>query len=362
MPDSRASTGLATTTRVVEGEIVTAESFNTRVAAWRAEGFNVLTPAISLSSIPAHHKIGVNRVLINPDPAAKEVYQDNLFARGNDVALTKVGLEKVAQCAGISLDEIKRLDSGHVPHFYEYRVYGHWFTFDGARVDRTASKVYDLTDGSLQTKGFSAARLDMARVHAQAGAESRAINRLYRQYGLRQTYTKDELLRPFIVLKLMFDPDLSNPLIAAIWMQIKMGADKLMFPNMPPIEIGNINPLQLPLSARPAGEPQDVDAPAPGVVVHGAGELFEGDPAATGRPAPPLPEKALLVVSVTHDGAGGFNVAVENGKTLHTTERPIAQGCLDAQKAGTRLLFDIETRAGLLEIVEFTAAASSSPY
>jgi hypothetical protein len=142
--------------------------------------------------------------------------------------------------------------------------------------------------------------------------------------------------------------------------QIKMGADKLLFPGA--VDLGSVNPLQLPLHARPASAPQDVDDPAPRVV-HGAGELFEADPpAATGRPAPPLPEKALLVVSVTHDGAGGFNVAVENGKTLHTTERPIAQGCLDAQKAGTRLLFDIETRAGLLEIVEFTAAASSSPY
>jgi len=133
-----------------------------------------------------------------------------------------------------------------------------------------------------------------------------------------------------------------------------MGADKLLFPGT--VDLSTINPLQLPLSARPGGPPQDVGADLRPSDVAVAGRPFEDEPA--DKTAAPR-EQGLKVLAVTHDGVGGFNVDVENGQKLHTTERPVAKACDEARKQGTPLLFEVETRAGLLEIVEFVA---SSPY
>lgn len=317
--------------RVIEGEIVDADGYNQQVVAWQKQGFAVLTPAAALSSIPKDHKVLVSQVRINPNPAFGEVYQNPMFTRDGEVALTKPGLEKIAQCAGIGIDEISRVDSGTVEHVWSYRVRGHWIGFDGTRIDRIATKTLDLRDGSPDLKGFTAKQIEQARRHGEAVCESKAINRLYRTYGLRQKYSQRELAdRPFIVLKLQWEPDMTNPIVAALVTQQKLGATGALYaPGLPQA----INPSELPAHQ----VPPEMRKGAP------AQEVADEDerPVGASNEVPfddedDSPE--LTVASVTQaGGSDDFFVTFEGGLKLHTSDRTIAKTCNDARKAGRKL-------------------------
>lgn len=346
--------------RVVEGEIVSADAFNTQVAAWRREGFNVLTPAVSLSTIPKDHRIVISRVQIDPDPEHGEVYQNSQFTRQGEVALSKVGLEKIAACAGINIAKSVRTDSRTVEHVYSYYVEGWWIGFDGARVDRKANKSIDLRDGSPDLKGMGAAQIAQTRRHGEAICETKAQNRLYRQYGVKQKYAQEELRSPFIVLKLRYEPDMTNPIVAAIVTQIKMGATKLLFP-AGALDLSNVNPLQLPEHARPAGPPQDVSgdddddkivatqgAPAPADL-----QDFNDAPAAA---AEPEPSDEAEQVRVEHVGQNAtrtdFYITLDDKRVLHTKDLALAKTCNAAKENKTPLAVTIDRRGTTLELVE----------
>jgi hypothetical protein len=355
--------GLVPASRVVEGEIVSADAYNTQVAAWRESGLNVLTPAVALSSIPTDHKIIVSRVLINPNPAGGEVYQNPLFTKNGEVALAKPGLEKLAQCAGISIDEIERVDSRTVPHVWSYRVYGHWIGFDGSRIDRVATKSLDLRDGSPDIKGFTPNQVEQARRHGEAVCESKAINRLYRQYGLRQKYQQQELAeRPFIVLKLQWEPDMTNPVVAALLTQMRAGATRLMFPEglAGAIDPKGLPAHQVPPEMRPKGETKDVDDDedeTPQTSTTPQERSFddvEAEDAAAQSKAKKADER-LKVMGVTARG-DDYYVTVSNGQTLHTKDKAIAKICNDARKADKGIDIDAERRGNVIEIVAVDAS------
>lgn len=311
----------------VEGEIVDAQAYNAKVHEWREQGFNVLTPAVALSTIPRDHRVVVNRVAIDPNPLAGEVYQNPLFCKNGEVALSKVGLEKVAQCAGISITSSRRTDSQTVPYIWSYEVRGHWTGFDGAKIDRIANKTLDLRDGSADIKGFTANQIEQARRHGEAVCESKAINRLYRMYGLRQKYTQRELLeRPFIVLKLRWEPDESNPVVAAIVTQMRMGATALMYPHSMPA---------LPSGFDLATAPQHMVPPElrPStleVIPDTDDDIPMGEPVATPRTREPLFTITDLRKEV--DGVGYYLTTKETGdEHLHIDDLALAKKAQGAQ-------------------------------
>lgn len=349
MTESKPEQGLAK--RVVEGEIVDASAYNTQVASWQTSGFSVLTPAASLSSLPRDHKVLVQKVQINPDPAGGEVYTNPLFTRQGEVALSKSGLEKVAQAAGITIDDIVRVDSRTVPHLYTYRVTGHWLGFDGNLIARIAHKTLDLRDGSPDIKGFTANQIEQARRHGEAVCESKAINRMYRQYGLRQKYQQRELAeRPFIVLKLQWEPDMTNPVVAAIVTQMKLGATTLLYPHGMP---GGIDPATLPSYQVPpsmrASLPKHVedeeDDPPANQQPTGKVTDFTDDETAAGETA------AVKVLHVgQNESKTDYYVTIEGGVILHSKDRIVAKTCAAAMKAGQPIAIDADGAGEILEV------------
>lgn len=333
--------GLVKAPKIVEGEIVTAAAYNQQVATWRAQGLNVLTPAAVLSTIPRDHTIVVNAVQINPDPAGGEVYQNPLFTRGQEVALSKTGLERIAQSAGISIDEIQRVDSGDVALVWTYRVYGHWIGFNGQRIDRVATKTLDLRDSSPEIKGFTANQIEQARRHGEAVCESKAINRLYRQYGLKQKFQRSELERPFIVMKLQWEPDMSNPVVAAIVTQLRAGATQLLYPQGMPgaVDPAKLLPHETPPELRPAGPARDVDDEDPPVNDASTGATpFEPDAPAVTKPA------VYTVSGVFKKANGGFYLTTHEtfDEPLHTPDEGIAKAAFAAKKASTPVTLDLQ--------------------
>src|SRR4051812_25844214 len=82
------------------GVITTPADYERSVQIWQSEHAHVLSPAVAFSGLPAQHVLMASKVKLNPDPGpngAGDVYQDNFFLKGNDVAIAKIGLSKIAQ-------------------------------------------------------------------------------------------------------------------------------------------------------------------------------------------------------------------------------------------------------------------------
>lgn len=340
---------------VVEGEIVDAESYNTRVAGWVAQGFNVLTPAMSLSSLPRDHSVTINRVRLDPNPAVGHVYQNPLFCKENEVAPSKTGLELLAQCAGIVLDESVRTDSHSVEHVWSYRVKGHWIGFDGTRIDRIANKTLDLRDGQPDIKGFTQNQVVQTRRHGEAICETKAINRLYRMYGIKQKFDKRELDREFIVLKLKWNADMTNPIVAALVTQQRLGVTNFQFPLGPalPALPAGIDPSTLPLhqvppEMRPASIPRNVDEdPA----VNDEPPLEEFRP--TNPVTPPTRPQVFTVAGVFKQGGKYLVSFVETRDEKFTvTEEKLLRAAYDARAAGVKVIIERNAQGDITSITE----------
>jgi hypothetical protein len=190
--------------------ITTPEQYVDSLKRWRERNFHVLTPVANFSGLAPQHGVIAAVVQLNPDPEAGDVYQDKLFCGDHEVAIAKIGLSKIAQAAGISI-HTDRTDQRTIANYWEVRATARWRGLDGAMQEAQATVEYDLRDGSPRVRNFKPAQIQMARQFGLRGAEARAINAAIRQFGIRQKYTKEELTKPFVTVRVMFQPDMSDP-------------------------------------------------------------------------------------------------------------------------------------------------------
>lgn len=176
--------------------------------------FHILTPMSSFSALAPQHGLVVTKVHIDSDPANGEVYSDKLFCKtgshdplDDEVALTKIALRRFAIAGGWNLKpEILKIEK----NYWLVRASNTFVGIDGAKQVLEATEEYDLRDGSPQVQGMSAARLNAARSHGLRGAEARALNAALREFGIRQKFTRRDLQKPFILMRMMFLPDVNN--------------------------------------------------------------------------------------------------------------------------------------------------------
>jgi hypothetical protein len=81
-------------------------------------------------------------------------------------------------------------------------------------VTREATFEWDLRDGSDRMKGWTPTRSPRPEERLRA-CESRAINAAIRECGcgIKQKYTRAELEKPFLVVRVAFQPDMNDPAI-----------------------------------------------------------------------------------------------------------------------------------------------------
>ena len=194
--------------------ITTPAEYADAMKRWEGN-YNVLTPFTMISGLAPQHGIQVTRVQIDSNPAPsgpQEVYDGLPFLKRGEVALAKRGLRKIAECAGISVSTF-RMDPRTIQHYWEFKAVATYRGVDGAIVTREATAEWDLRDGSPRLKGWQENQVSEGRKNGLRNCETRAINAVIRECGcgLKQKYTVDELRRPFIVLRVMFTPDMSDP-------------------------------------------------------------------------------------------------------------------------------------------------------
>jgi hypothetical protein len=346
--------------------ITTSEEFATFLAAKRREGAHILSPITDIGSLPDGWKMVPSGILLSPNEADGDCYKDPLFCRGDEVSLTKTGLLKIAKLAGISI-KVDPLHSGEVADFWAMKATATYRGHDGLNKELEASYSWDLREGSarlaLGKDGLTGVALTRARVHGWRRCESGAINAVIRSFGLRQKYTKAELLRPFIVTNLVFSP--TSEAERLMLAQAALGGTDLLYApaaplalTAPPVDGEIVNTTTgeilsdlpgtntVPTQALPAVPTQAL--PVATKAEPSKERAFEDDPPAKGRFQP---ASGILVTSVGVNGSD-YWITVEGGARLHTKDKSIASLCNTARKAKTPIQIVTEKKGDVLEILE----------
>jgi hypothetical protein len=184
--------------------------------------FNQLLPTVQVRQ--------VNPFLV-PDMEVVQLKESDIYhsndMKDGEYAPTANGLGKLADVAGVSVLDSRRMDDGKDPDVVEWRVEIEMITPSGRPRRAMGSKRIDLHQ--LAT-GWSAARLAKAREHLVANAETKALNRALRGVlSLHGAYRKVELLKPFAILR--YVPDMSQPEVRQAFLgQLVPAADRLYGP------------------------------------------------------------------------------------------------------------------------------------
>ena len=324
-----------TSTPAQEGLITTHEDYRARLQIWQAEHYHVLSPVANFSVLPAQHGLMPVMVQIDPDPDHQEVYFNSQFCERNEVALAKVGLRKIATCAGYKITT-ERVDNKRRPaveYYWEFQATATWTGLDGAQEMRQTTQDWDLKDGSFRLKGFSVKQTEEARKHGLRNCETRAINAVIRELGVRQKYTKAELAKPFVVVRVMFQPDMSDPEIRRMAAASHFGAVGALYPQS---AIATSDPIDV----TPEGGGSDPLAGLP-----------TADAPASAEPAEPAGTTVTFVG--THPSRKGVFVIRTAGapdRDLHTDDRDIATAAKVAMDAQSRVDITADRGGAIVEM------------
>lgn len=338
MTDQQSQQGLVPA-RVVQGTVLESpDQYRSYVAEARSRGAHVLSPVTDIGSLPANWAIVPSAVYLSPNPDEGDVYRDNLFCRGDEVAPTKMGLRKIASAAGIGW-KVVREDSGHVPNYWAMKCTIEFRGHDGLPKQREASYEWDLRDGSPRIAGMSPKELNRARLNGYRRCEAGAINAAIREYGIKQKYSAKDLTRPFVVFNLVFQPETDEQ--KNMLAQAALTGTTMLY--------GGTAQL-------PAAEAKVVDKFEPGD--KGPAEVpFEDEPEDDDDWA----EVSVEVVTRSQDTEDYF-IKIAGGRKLHTSNAPTAVFCRDAGKANEKILIRVDADELLEAKAAKKPAAAGSKY
>lgn len=269
--------------------ISTPEQFQTTLATVE-RNYNVLTPFATIGGLAPQYVIFPSVVRINIDAAAAEVY-DGKNGRGesklqylgpDEVALAKNGLRKIAEGLGISI-RLEYLRDGVSPeHYYHVKAVAAYRGLDGQWVQREASEVWDLRDGSDRMRGWTVGQISEGRKHGLRQCEARAINAVIRECGcgVKQKYSRAELQKPFLAMRVNFIPNMDDPDQRRIVTERALQGSSTLFAQ-------SQSQPSSPTGSVPFTDGEFIDSPAPVHVGGGATAAASGQSAAP-APTPPV--------------------------------------------------------------------------
>ena len=205
----------------------------------KTAGANLLMPSTQIAGLSEFHAPVIEKVVLSSDPKDGDVYPHSSEDDENKqkFRLTKQALMKLSVCAGIiwSVGETKRLDNRSDRNYCAFAAVGGIKKADGQPVFFRAEYDIDFEvveeelresyeakakkykkDASAKEKAdyveFCVKR-DMLqkRKHKLKLAEAGAMNRVVREIlGLKNAYTKAELAKPFVMVRIVFRPDYND--------------------------------------------------------------------------------------------------------------------------------------------------------
>lgn len=249
---------LAPTSDRTPAIITTSDEYVTALKRWEGR-CNVLTPFTNIIGIATSYGLIATVVKLNPDPLKGEVYSGYTdtgakgmpFLKGErgkpseELAPAKIGLRKLAECGGISTDAL-RTDPRTTPYYWEFKATATYRGLDGSLITRSATFEWDLRDGSDRLKGWTANQITEGRKNGLRNCEARAINAAIRECGcgIKQKYTRAELEKPFVVIRVAFQPDMNDPDIKRMVTQQALGGANALYPHSTPRELAASDTLE----------------------------------------------------------------------------------------------------------------------
>lgn len=208
------------------------------LTTYKREQYNVLVPTARLQQISPFHQLRVEEVQIDPNPAAGDVYKvgsTKVGDRWQDVlALSKTALLRLAAAAGIvwNWHDTKVLSASR--DYVRYQAVGAIRKSSGEWIPIKATKEIDLSvveeelrqpgrDGEAPSEAKLSAAMIQWRKNKLMRAETGAMLRVVRALlSIKHQYSPAELARPFVVPRVDFAPDPSDPTVRR--MMLEQGA------------------------------------------------------------------------------------------------------------------------------------------
>ena len=234
----------------------------------RKAGMNLLLPSTHIEGLSEFHSPIIEYVELSPDPANGDVY---FHSESGKLVPTKQGLMKLALCAGImwNAPETKRTDNRQDRDYVSFQAVGGvrkgdgspvWlkaeFDLDFEVIEEELREQYEKkgkksrkTGKELQDYVDYCTKRDLLykRKHKIKLCEAGAMNRVVRALlGLKAGYTEAELKKPFVVARIVFRPDYSDPEIRRIVIQKSIENVTGVYG---PTEL---EPIEVPYSGEPA--------------------------------------------------------------------------------------------------------------
>jgi hypothetical protein len=375
MPDDKTQKGesqLAPKPEPLTGDlIVVASDFATRVAQLQGKA-NIITPIVQISSLAAEHAVNLCVVKIDPtvDPNGNGpmCYRDKAFMKDDERGLGRIALDMIATAAGVSWlphPHSKRTDDGRTPYVWAFTVVGAFTAMDGTVQTLPAgSSEVDLRDGSEQIggwtpekwralkpdqksiNGWTEKRVRNARRFGLALAETKARLRAIRAIGIRQKYTLAELAKPFMIPRVSYKPDMSNPVVAETVTRMKMGGVAALYASQ---------------GAPALIEPSAADALNPGAAAANTPVHDEPVEGTVVRKPAAQPKDTFVITRVMRQPREGkeplfFFMTKETGEEHFYTEDPfIAQAAKALKESGEPCDIVVATRDGAKWVEEIVA-------
>jgi len=180
--------------------------------------FHLVSPSTSIGRLPEGFEVSLSALLIDSNTDSGDVFD----VGGGKLSLSKVALDRIASMMGISWGPSTRLDDGSHPHYYACAVTGEYTGFDSRPVTIQGDKQLDLRHGSamvekIRAEAKSAQSFETKLMHQRARIAELAITmarlRGIRSTGLRTSYAKGELAKPFVVARLMATGYSADPVL-----------------------------------------------------------------------------------------------------------------------------------------------------
>jgi len=247
----------------MENAVKSLEKFQAELEEYRKKNqYNVLVPTVTIQEISPFHKPVLEIVRINPDPkAGGEVYE--VVLGSGSFSLRAVALNKIAFAAGIiwNAKNSGRTDDGNNPDIISYKAEAAVRKEDGTYMIRNAEYMLDLkvvgeeirdsyeqksqalmkekkqknekwTEDDRKSYVEKSVKRDMLQKRkfrlqlASTGAMDRVIRLIL---GLKSTYKREELEKPFVVPKIAFSPDVSDPKVRDLLLRQGLDATNVLF-------------------------------------------------------------------------------------------------------------------------------------
>lgn len=212
--------------------LVSVDEVNAALTRLRNEKCHIIPASLPerIQAVPLSNQVLMTGKFFDPRPDGPDFYHHKQMPNGA-VGLKHSALVELWNSMGGRPVLSTRVDEGHDPNMVEWKYTGEFRELGGAWKPEEASKRVDLRDGSAQTQGFSSpAQLGTERATIYEKAESKAMSRMIRKaLGIRAHYSAEEAEWPFVVVRLMFVPDMTNPFVAAIATADAMGSTRALF-------------------------------------------------------------------------------------------------------------------------------------